>query len=67
MLNKLQDLLMIASDLLLCGAFKLTFGQNKVVIEPVQEFLRNLAGFHSFTLGTWPCLHHYHLFIFFCN
>ena len=35
MLNKLQDLPMITTDLLLCGDINLTFEQNKVIFEAV--------------------------------
>ena len=38
MLNKLQDLPTITTDLLLYGDVNLTFEQNKVVFEAVQEF-----------------------------
>ena len=45
MLNKLQDLPMITTDLLLYGNINLTFEQNKVVFEEVQEILKESGRF----------------------
>ena len=43
MLNKLQGLPMITTDILLYGDINLTFKQNKLVFEAVQEFLKELV------------------------
>ena len=45
MLNKLQVLLTITTDFLLYGDYNLTFEQNKVVFEAVQEFLKESGWF----------------------
>ena len=45
MLNKLQVLLTITTDFLLYGGYNLTFEQNKVVYEAVQEFLKESGQF----------------------
>ena len=45
MLNKLQVLPTITTDFLLYGDYNLTFEQNKVVFEAVQEFLKESRRF----------------------
>ena len=45
MLNKLQDLQMITTDLLLYGDINLTYEQNKVIFEAVQEYLKESGRF----------------------
>ena len=45
MLNKLHFLLTITTDFLLYGDYNLTFEQNKVVFEAVQEFLKESGWF----------------------
>ena len=45
MLNKLQVLPTITTDFLLYGDYSLTFEQNKVVFEAVQEFLKESGRF----------------------
>ena len=45
MLNKLQVLPTITTDFLLYGDYNLTFEQNKVVFEAVQEFLKESGRF----------------------
>ena len=45
MLNKLQVLPTITTDFLLYGDYYLTFEQNKVVFEAVQEFLKESGQF----------------------
>ena len=69
MLKKLQDLPMITTNLLLYDDINVTFEQNRIVFEAVQEFLKvwNGDGFHNFTLVKCPHLHHSCLSIFFCK
>ena len=45
MLNKLQVLPTITTDYLLYGDYKLTFEQNHVVLEVVQDFLKGSEQF----------------------
>ena len=45
MLSKLQDLPTITTDFLLYGDYNLTFEQNKVAFEAVQEFLKESGRF----------------------
>ena len=51
MLNKLQDSLTITTDFLLYGDYNLTFKQNKVVFEAVQEFLKESGRFSYFDVN----------------
>ena len=45
MLNMLQELSTITTDILLFGDYNLTFEQNKLVFKTVQEFLKESGQF----------------------
>ena len=51
MLNKLQDLPMTTTDFLLYRDFILTFEQNKVVLEAVQELNQESRQFSLFYIS----------------